>query len=95
VSSLVGCGTATLFSFARHWTLDLKERKIRVNAVSPGGVPTPGYDLMGLTKEQVKGFVDLQVKQSLCQLFRKVLGRFLKGPSVYLSERSESRPPAP
>ena len=48
-------------SFARNWTLDLKERKIRVNAVSPGVVPTPGYDLMGLTKEQVQGFVDLQV----------------------------------
>ena len=38
--------------------LDLKERKIRVNAISPGVVPTPGYDLMGLTKEQVQGFVD-------------------------------------
>ena len=32
-----------------------------VNAVSPGVVPTPGYDLLGLTKEQVQGFVDLQV----------------------------------
>ena len=30
-------------------------------AVSPGVVPTPGYDLMGLTKEQVQGFVDFQV----------------------------------
>ena len=48
-------------SFARNWTLDLKERKIRVNAISPGVVPTPGYDLMGLTKEQVQGFVDFQV----------------------------------
>jgi NAD(P)-dependent dehydrogenase (short-subunit alcohol dehydrogenase family) len=44
-------------SFARNWTLDLKERKIRVNAVSPGLVPTPGYDLLGLTNEQVQGFV--------------------------------------
>lgn len=24
-------------------------------------MPTPGYDLMGLTKEQAKSFVDLQV----------------------------------
>jgi NAD(P)-dependent dehydrogenase (short-subunit alcohol dehydrogenase family) len=48
-------------SFERHWTLDLKERKIRVNVVSPGVVPTPGCDLMGLTKEQVQTFVDLQV----------------------------------
>jgi AcrR family transcriptional regulator len=28
-------------------------------------------------------------------LFRKVLDRYLKGPSVYLSERSESRQRAP
>src|ERR1700691_4086855 len=52
---------AAVRSFARNWTLDLKERKIRVNAVSPGVVPTPGYDLMGLTKEQVRGFVDFMV----------------------------------
>jgi NAD(P)-dependent dehydrogenase (short-subunit alcohol dehydrogenase family) len=48
-------------SFARNWTLDLKERKIRVNAVNPGVVPTPGYDLLGLTKEQVQAFVDFHV----------------------------------
>ena len=44
-------------------TLDLKERKIRVNAVSPGVVPTPGYDLVGLTKEQVQAFVDFRVHE--------------------------------
>jgi NAD(P)-dependent dehydrogenase (short-subunit alcohol dehydrogenase family) len=59
--SVYSATKAAVRSFARNWTLDLKERKIRVNAVSPGVVPTPGYDLMGLTKEQVKSFVDLQV----------------------------------
>ena len=29
-------------SFARTWTTDLKERRIRVNAVSPGSIDTPG-----------------------------------------------------
>jgi len=29
-------------SFARTWTTDLKDRRIRVNAVSPGSVDTPG-----------------------------------------------------
>jgi NAD(P)-dependent dehydrogenase (short-subunit alcohol dehydrogenase family) len=55
--SVYSASKAAVRSFARNWTLDLKERKIRVNAISPGVVPTPGYDLMGLTKEQVQGFV--------------------------------------
>jgi NAD(P)-dependent dehydrogenase (short-subunit alcohol dehydrogenase family) len=59
--SVYSATKAAVRSFARNWTLDLKERKIRVNAVSPGVVPTPGYDLMGLTKEQVQGFVDFMV----------------------------------
>ena len=29
-------------SFARTWTTDLKNRRIRVNAVSPGPIETPG-----------------------------------------------------
>jgi len=28
-------------SFARTWTTDLKDRRIRVNAVSPGPIETP------------------------------------------------------
>lgn len=30
-------------SLARSWTTDLKDRRIRVNSVSPGVVPTEGY----------------------------------------------------
>ena len=59
--SVYSATKAAVRSFARNWTLDLKERKIRVNAISPGLVPTPGYDLLGLTKEQVQGFVDSMV----------------------------------
>ena len=47
-------------SFARNWILDLKERKIRVNAISPGVVATPGYYLTGLSDEQLQEFVDSQ-----------------------------------
>jgi NAD(P)-dependent dehydrogenase (short-subunit alcohol dehydrogenase family) len=43
-------------SFARCWTVDLKGRKIRVNAISPGPIDTPGYDSMGLSKDQEEQF---------------------------------------
>jgi NAD(P)-dependent dehydrogenase (short-subunit alcohol dehydrogenase family) len=44
--SVYGASKAALRSFARHWTLDLKERGIRVNVLSPGPTNTPG--LLGL-----------------------------------------------
>ncbi len=40
--SVYGATKAAVRSFARNWTADLKERKIRVNVVSPGPVDTPG-----------------------------------------------------
>jgi NAD(P)-dependent dehydrogenase (short-subunit alcohol dehydrogenase family) len=58
--SVYSATKAAVRSFARNWTLDLKERKIRVNAISPGVVPTPGYNLFGLSDEQVQEFVDSQ-----------------------------------
>ena len=59
--SVYSATKAAVRSFARNWTLDLKDRQIRVNAVSPGVVPTPAYNLMGLTDEQIKGFVANQL----------------------------------
>ncbi len=45
---------AALRSFARTWSVDLKDRKIRVNVVSPGTVITPGYkNALGLSNEQI------------------------------------------
>ena len=35
---------AAVRSFARTWASELRERKIRVNAVSPGATDTPGID---------------------------------------------------
>jgi NAD(P)-dependent dehydrogenase (short-subunit alcohol dehydrogenase family) len=36
----------------------IKKRKIRVNAISPGIIPTPGYNTsLGMTQEQVDQFV--------------------------------------
>jgi NAD(P)-dependent dehydrogenase (short-subunit alcohol dehydrogenase family) len=38
--SVYAASKAAIRSFARGWTTDLKARKIRVNAISPGVVPT-------------------------------------------------------
>jgi len=46
--SVYGATKAAVRSFARGWTNDLRERRIRVNAISPGVVITPGYDFLGL-----------------------------------------------
>ena len=48
---------AALRSFARTWSVDLRERKIRVNVVAPGTVVTPAYkNELGMTDEQIKQF---------------------------------------
>jgi NAD(P)-dependent dehydrogenase (short-subunit alcohol dehydrogenase family) len=50
---------AAVRSFARSWTTDLKDRRIRVNALSPGVVPTEGYRTeQGMSEEQVQDYVD-------------------------------------
>ncbi len=48
---------AALRSFARTWSVDLKDRRIRVNVVNPGVVVTPGYrNELGMSDEQIKQF---------------------------------------
>ena len=59
--SIYSSTKAAVRNLARSWALDLKGRGIRVNVVSPGLVPTPGYDTLGLNKEQVQGFIEAQV----------------------------------
>jgi NAD(P)-dependent dehydrogenase (short-subunit alcohol dehydrogenase family) len=50
---------AAIQGMAKVWTTELKNRKIRVNVVSPGAVPTEGYEtVQGMTHEQVKEFTD-------------------------------------
>ena len=47
-NSVYSATKAAVRSFARTWTTDLKARGIRVNAVSPGSIDTPGLnDLLG------------------------------------------------
>ncbi|MFD2265217.1 SDR family NAD(P)-dependent oxidoreductase [Lacibacterium aquatile] len=46
--SVYAATKAAIRSFARNWVLDLKDRKIRVNAIAPGPISTPG--LFGLAE---------------------------------------------
>ncbi len=56
--SVYSATKAAVRSFARTWSVDLKARGIRVNAISPGLVPTPGYNTsLGMTNDQVDQFV--------------------------------------
>src|SRR4029077_1146102 len=41
--SVYSASKAAVRSFARTWTMDLKQRRIRVNAVSPGFIDTPAW----------------------------------------------------
>jgi NAD(P)-dependent dehydrogenase (short-subunit alcohol dehydrogenase family) len=43
-NSVYSATKAAVRSFARTWTTDLKDRRIRVNAVSPGFIETPGLN---------------------------------------------------
>jgi NAD(P)-dependent dehydrogenase (short-subunit alcohol dehydrogenase family) len=55
--SLYNASKAAIRSFARSWTVDLKHRKIRVNAISPGPIDTPGLSSLfenGQGGEQVR-----------------------------------------
>ncbi len=55
--SVYSATKAAIRSFARTWSVDLKQRKIRVNVVAPGTVVTPGYKTeLGMTDEQIEQF---------------------------------------
>jgi NAD(P)-dependent dehydrogenase (short-subunit alcohol dehydrogenase family) len=54
--SVYSATKAAVRSFARSWTADLKDRKIRVNIISPGPIETPGADNLFSDPEQLKAF---------------------------------------
>ena len=63
-NSVYSATKAAIRSFARTWTTDLKDRRIRVNAVSPGSIDTPGLsDLLASseTGEQRKKMISTMV----------------------------------
>jgi len=62
--SVYSASKAAVRNFARSWALDLKERKIRVNTLSPGPIQTPGLvGLAGPDAENQQGLLDLLASQ--------------------------------
>ncbi len=58
--SVYSATKAAVRNFARNWIIDLKERRIRVNVVSPGVIETAGLDELfggGAQAKSVKGGV--------------------------------------
>lgn len=51
--SALAASKSAVRSFARSWSCELMDRKIRVNAVSPGAIDTPIFELEGATPEQL------------------------------------------
>src|SRR5437870_12185857 len=52
--SVYSATKAAVRSFARTWTMDLKARGIRVNAVSPGYTDTPPWRSIEAAEEHMK-----------------------------------------
>ena len=59
--SVYSASKAAIRSFC--WTLDLKDRKIRVNVVSPGPIETPGIAGLAPNEVQRKGFYSMLASQ--------------------------------
>jgi len=55
-SSVYNATKAAIRSFARTWTVELRHRKIRVNAISPGMIDTPGLNGLAQSREQLEQF---------------------------------------
>jgi NAD(P)-dependent dehydrogenase (short-subunit alcohol dehydrogenase family) len=62
--SVYAASKAAVRAFARNWILDLKDRNVRVNTISPGATRTPGLvDLAGPDAAQQQGLLDYLASQ--------------------------------
>jgi len=63
--SVYSASKAAVRNFARSWILDLKDRGIRVNTLSPGPTETPGLlDLAGKDPAHRQGLLDYMASQT-------------------------------
>jgi NAD(P)-dependent dehydrogenase (short-subunit alcohol dehydrogenase family) len=87
-NSVYSATKAALRSFARTWTTDLKERRIRVNAVSPGSIDTPG--LSGLLASSETGEERLKMIASTVPMGRLGTPEEIAKAVVFLASSDSS-----
>jgi NAD(P)-dependent dehydrogenase (short-subunit alcohol dehydrogenase family) len=56
--SVYSASKAAVRNFARTWSSDLRGRGIRVNAVSPGVIPTPAHENASASPEALNSFLE-------------------------------------
>ena len=61
--SVYGAAKSAVRSLARTLTLELADRKIRVNVLTPGPVATAAYERTGLSEEEIAAFQSRQSEQ--------------------------------
>lgn len=86
--SVYSATKAAVRSFARSWTVDLKSRRIRVNAISPGPIETPIFGKMGLSAEQQKHFGESIMSQ--VPLGRMGKSEEIAGAALFLASDESS-----
>jgi len=87
--SVYGASKAAIRSFARNWTLDLRERRIRVNVLSPGPTNTPG--LLGLAGDDTAAQQNLLDKMvSEVPLGRVADPDEIAGAALFLASQDSS-----
>lgn len=86
--SVYSATKAAVRSLARTLTTDLKARRIRVNAISPGPIDTPIFGKTGLTDEQIEGFKSGITSQ--VPLGRIGLSEEIAKPALFLASDDSS-----
>lgn len=56
--SVYSASKAAIRNFARTWTLDLADRRIRVNVLVPGSTSTPGWHGLAPSEEVHRGMIE-------------------------------------
>jgi NAD(P)-dependent dehydrogenase (short-subunit alcohol dehydrogenase family) len=87
-NSVYSATKAAVRSFARTWTTDLKDRHIRVNAISPGPIDTEG--LRGLVGSDEAGKERLKGLGSMVPLGRLGTGDEIAKVAVFLASDDSS-----